>query len=292
MAAERSTQVVSCQECHKERAKYSCPACSQKTCSLECCKAHKIARNCSGKRNRTNYLPLAHMNDATLASDYHFLEDVLTQVDGGKRLLQQVGATKSNAANHKKLNHRNENDNDKQEGESVHVMLKILENKNDEEPTQKKQRTSSNNNNKWLRLVQQAQERETTLMLMPPGMQRHETNTSWYQFKTDTIHWKVDLQIHSSDDNERAQVVSIQKVDENTSLVQVLSKSIPENDVNEYHLLLKKLPCPSNKPLYVELDREVTLKAALRDKTIIEYPTIEVVPKAALQRFTRSIQEV
>ena len=32
------------------------------------------------------------MSDETIQSDYHFLEDVLQTVDGGKRLLHQVGA--------------------------------------------------------------------------------------------------------------------------------------------------------------------------------------------------------
>lgn len=58
---------------------------------------------------------------------------------------------------------------------------------------------NNNNNNippKWRRLVQQCLERGTHLMLMPSSMQRHITNTSFYNPKTRAIHWKVEFRIH------------------------------------------------------------------------------------------------
>jgi hypothetical protein len=52
------------------------------------------------------------------------------------------------------------------------------------------------------------------------------------------------------------------------------------------------MPCPSNKPQYVEIDKEFTLKEALKGMTVIEYPTIHVARTADLERFPRLIQEV
>lgn len=224
------------------------------------------------------------MNDATLQSDYHFLEDVLQTVDGGKRLLKHVGAAASTQQQQQQHVHKSEND---EESELPHpIMMRIQQT---EEPPAKRQRTGSNNN-KWQRLVHHADLRSTTLMLMPSGMQRHATNTTWYHIKTDTIYWKVDLNIHDADTNTQ-RLVSISKFDENATLQDEIVNKAGLNNT-EHHLLLKQLPCPSNQPRFVELDRQTTLKNALRDQTVIEYPTIEVVPTKALQKFPRTIQEM
>lgn len=295
MSTERATRektVSACQECKKATALYQCPSCSTRTCSLACCNSHKRRTKCTGKRNRTNYLPLAHMNDQTMQSDYHFLEDVLCQVNGGRRLLKSVGAAPSITQHNKKQLHVND-DMEEAESSTVHPILRIMnddDNDDEDEPQAKKQKTQ--NNNKWQRLVQQAELRQVTLMLMPRGMQRNANNTTWHHYKTDTIHWKVDFVLHCQDDNKTARIVSIPKLDENTSLARALAPRIPELGSSEYHFLLKKLPCPSSHPLYVELDQESSLKSALRGQTVIEYPTIDVVPTAALSHFPRSIQEV
>ena len=48
-----------------------------RTCSLKCCLEHKSRTGCNGKRDRTAFCSLARFTDAQLASDFHFLEDVL-----------------------------------------------------------------------------------------------------------------------------------------------------------------------------------------------------------------------
>lgn len=284
MATETVTETTkTCQECNNGHALYQCPRCSTKTCCLTCCKAHKVRLQCSGKRNRTEYLPLARMSDKTIQSDYHFLEDVLHSVDGGKRLLHQVGAAANGAR------HETPNENDKDD-EPVHAMLRIQETDDvaaSNDPSPKRQRK---NNNKWQRLVQQAQERATTLMLMPVGMQRHATNTSWYQTKTDTLYWKVDFQIHTKGKPD-AQILTMDKLDEHIVIEEPLKEIFPSL-TKDHHLLLKRLPCPSNRPVFVEIDRDATLKMALKDQTVIEYPTIDVVPTELLTKFPQSIEEL
>ena len=48
-----------------------------RTCSLRCCLEHKSRTGCNGKRDRAAFCSLARFTDAQLASDFHFLEDVL-----------------------------------------------------------------------------------------------------------------------------------------------------------------------------------------------------------------------
>jgi len=84
-----------CQICNKKISLYRCPACLLRTCSLECCLAHKTQTNCNGKRDRTAFVPLHKFTDSTLSSDFHFLEDVLARSDRGKRLIKDlVGSEK------------------------------------------------------------------------------------------------------------------------------------------------------------------------------------------------------
>ena len=40
-----------CLICKHCKAKYKCPACEARTCSLVCCKKHKAKSNCNGKRD-------------------------------------------------------------------------------------------------------------------------------------------------------------------------------------------------------------------------------------------------
>ena len=80
-----------CQECSQEVFRYQCPRCSHRTCSLTCCVTHKKRTGCNGKRDRTKFLRVSRMNDATLASDYHFLEDALMGVERAKRSVEDGG---------------------------------------------------------------------------------------------------------------------------------------------------------------------------------------------------------
>lgn len=256
-----------CQECDEAPANYQCPRCSRRTCSLGCCKAHKERTGCTGKRNRTEFLPLARMSDTSIRSDYHFLEDVLANMDGGKRLLRQMGVA--------------QNEPRKDDVPlTIHPMIQLPRVNDDNEPQAKRPRTN--------RLVQKAEDRGVTLLLMPSGMQRHKSNTSWYHAKTDTFYWRVDFVIHGTPTS----VLSLPKLSEHANLSEELAKALPYA-YNSTHLLIKRLPCRSNSPSYVELDRKTsTLNTALQDMTVIEYPTIEVVPLALLDRFPRYIQEV
>eukprot|EP00551_Chaetoceros_affinis_P007762 CAMPEP_0203669096 /NCGR_PEP_ID=MMETSP0090-20130426/5558_1 /ASSEMBLY_ACC=CAM_ASM_001088 /TAXON_ID=426623 /ORGANISM="Chaetoceros affinis, Strain CCMP159" /LENGTH=250 /DNA_ID=CAMNT_0050533695 /DNA_START=45 /DNA_END=794 /DNA_ORIENTATION=- len=87
-----TTALVPCSVCNDKTAIYRCPGCFIRTCSLSCCLSHKEKSGCDGKRNRVGFVPLHRYNDSTLSSDYHFLEDILTKSEHGKRLIKEVGA--------------------------------------------------------------------------------------------------------------------------------------------------------------------------------------------------------
>jgi hypothetical protein len=87
-----------CAICHNKVALYRCPRCHTCTCSLACCREHKLkgitsSNNeiiCNGKRDRTKFCSLKGFTDSQLASDYHFLEDVLKVSESSKRLYHGI----------------------------------------------------------------------------------------------------------------------------------------------------------------------------------------------------------
>mmetsp|Transcript_35535 Transcript_35535/g.100082 ORF Transcript_35535/g.100082 Transcript_35535/m.100082 type:complete len:445 (+) Transcript_35535:62-1396(+) len=76
VCVEREKDVTVCGECGKG-AKYSCPGCGRRSCSVICVKSHKAKYDCSGKRRRdVDYCPLHQFDEAKLLQDYEFLEYV------------------------------------------------------------------------------------------------------------------------------------------------------------------------------------------------------------------------
>lgn len=61
-----------CELCCLEEAKYRCPCCGVKSCSLPCVRQHKLDTGCSGIRNRTLYKPLSQFTELDLLSGEHW----------------------------------------------------------------------------------------------------------------------------------------------------------------------------------------------------------------------------
>ena len=288
----KSLAMKKCQECKQGTALYHCPRCARKTCSLACCTSHKKHTGCTGKRDRTSFQRLEEMNDAALQSDFHFLEDVLRHVDGSKRVLKQVGGAGRNTAD---------------QIPTTHPMLLPLVKPKEEldalvDPTMNegryKMREKRMQNDtmppKWRRLVQLALEQGTTVLLMPPGMERHKSNTSFQNTKTNCLHWKVDFVCHFQ---KNRVVLTCNKLPDTVTPIAELTRllqfhGIIDVDIKDTHLLLKKLPCPSNQPKYVHITNNQTLKETLTGMTVIEYPTFEVVLTKDLDKYPLIISEV
>ena len=64
-----------------QAAKYKCPRCEVRSCSLSCVTRHKEEQGCDGVRDRVRYLPLNRFSDMDVASDFRLLEEVSNQVD-------------------------------------------------------------------------------------------------------------------------------------------------------------------------------------------------------------------
>jgi hypothetical protein len=63
-----SARTVACELCRTERAKYCCPGCCMRTCSLQCSKQHKAVTGCTGQRDRLAFVTLQQFDDKKLLS--------------------------------------------------------------------------------------------------------------------------------------------------------------------------------------------------------------------------------
>ena len=281
-------KLLLCEECNKAVSVYRCPRCSRRTCSLVCCQEHKNRTGCCGKRDRTAYLRKENMNNSTLQSDFLFLEDVLRTVHGSKRFVKEIGAHSNPSAGKPQLLKTTENNNNN-------------DNDDDQNQRQPKRMAHTPLSPKWRRLVESAENHGITLLLMPAGMHRHDTNTSHYNLKRDQIFWKVEFVIHHHHHHQELHKKSAgrkyaSREADDTTIQQVWNRAqhrgedapLPEG----LFFLLKRLPCPSNAPQYKQVAPQATLKESLNGMTIYEHPTIEVVPTECLKDFPRLIEEM
>ncbi|CBI38921.3 unnamed protein product, partial [Vitis vinifera] len=79
--------------CKLNLSKHTCPGCFVRSCSLPCVKAHKQQTGCTGKRQRTQFVPLSQFDDNLLLSDYNLLEEV-------KRVAESAQRTRVNLCGH------------------------------------------------------------------------------------------------------------------------------------------------------------------------------------------------
>lgn len=62
-----------CEICHNVLARYTCPKCQLKTCSLGCTRRHKEVKECNGEREPTEYVRRDEIGEKTVEKDYSFI---------------------------------------------------------------------------------------------------------------------------------------------------------------------------------------------------------------------------
>jgi hypothetical protein len=161
-----------CEICTEKEGIYKCPRCSIFTCSLLCCKQHKIDKNCNGKRDKTSFVQINEFTTNNLKSDMHFLEDVLVSKFKAKRVLEndcggQIKPTKI-IGNKRKAS-----------GGDVQISS-MISHQNLEHHSQHTKK-----------LVKESQTQQINLIVMPEGMSKRQVNTSRWNNQTKQIDWKV-----------------------------------------------------------------------------------------------------
>ncbi|KAK6095956.1 Box C/D snoRNA accumulation [Batrachochytrium dendrobatidis] len=239
-----------CQICLSQAAKYTCPKCRVKTCSLPCVQSHKKLQSCDGKRDKAGYIAKKKYDMACLTSDYCFLEDVSRAADN---------ATRDNA-NSPSLVHAN----------TLHKPAR---------PLSYMQHL----------LTKECRSRGTTVKFMSAGMKRHDANQSMYRKKDQTICWTVEWTFVMGESAAQIRVLDA-RVDETCTLKAALERLLadrPGNTIQRHNLKkfcsdsgdhsvsvkLLQEDIPVNERMQGSgLDTNLTLRQVLQDKTVIEMP--------------------
>lgn len=272
-----------CDVCHQHAFKYRCPRCSTRSCCLACINQHKADMSCTGKRDRTAYVPMADLSLNHLRSDLSFLEDVETNADSARRQVQHTigsgnSATAVPLAPSRLLPH--------------HLAS----------------------------LKHQAHLRGTELLFQPPGMTKRKQNNSQWVSKKKIIIWRIELEFIlgeeesnpgpppkktlklgggqgtrdqvSSSKEKASMILTAPRTPETQTLSDIISRFLElqpgradahhrlrefvDAGVENLTVLLKVERRPAGQPLWWSLPLYVPLKDILRGCCIIEFPRFQI----------------
>ncbi|XP_051869118.1 translation initiation factor IF-2 [Pristis pectinata] len=238
-AVKRKVSLSGCEACGTAEAKYRCPRCMTYSCSLLCVKKHKAESGCSGIRDKTAFQSLSDFTEMQLLSDYRFLEDTGRLADSAHRDTFVHQPTSSKALNFMKNRARRCNMN---------------------------------------------------LKLLPIGFTRRRENSTFYHKREQMFYWHVKLVFPQScaayterrvADKKTVEELLRKYIDpqESDPVIRQKLKVYARTPLDQVCIFLKVEDRKCNSLRYHKLDLSQTLAENLRQKTIIEYPTLFVVLK-------------
>mgnify|MGYP001111843740 CR=1 FL=1 len=263
-----STAAALCSVCTTAPWKYRCPGCQQVTCSLACVKAHKAKTGCDGRRPRTAFVGVHDYTDVNLMSGTptRFYNTSLSGIaDIG--FLEDAARLTDNAQRHAPPAGK--------AGASVAAKLAP----------------------RFRQLHRQASNRRISLQLMPAGMSRHKSNTSFYSTREGKIRWRVEWVFPTCDVR-----LCVDGVQDDTSLKDCLAALFtslePEAParvrLHRYIIAGADQLCvmarspEAGPPSYVRYEQpaERTIESALANTMVVEFPVFYAVGLNELEDFT------
>ncbi|EGV64877.1 Box C/D snoRNA accumulation [Yamadazyma tenuis] len=255
-----------CSICLESSAKYTCPACTARTCSMECIKRHKKQTECTGKVDQSKFIPKKELAASALHinRDYNFLLQMGREISVGKT------DVKVNARNvFKRGNNSNYNRNKRPKLEASDAHL------TDHRITAVKKHFPEN--------TPYLTRRENTMcVILPDGMSRSTSNKSGYDKKSQTFTWTVQWLFIDAKGVTQKDFLSY-RISETATLRDAVPlnvlQSVQENiqkDQLKFYLKNVFAQPKSHHNLYISLDGDAVLANTLKDTVVLEYPTIYV----------------
>ncbi|KAI3403492.2 hypothetical protein KGF56_003776 [Candida oxycetoniae] len=253
---------IQCMICLSNRSKYTCPICAFKTCSLSCYKTHQTKQTCTGKVDVTRFVKQEELtsNPVHLNRDYSFLQTVDRQVHLSKEDIKVSAknifkrSRNDHFQNRKRFKSFYENGLDKDK-RKLSVCKTFLH----DPPTQIK--------------------RDNTLVVqLPSGMSRSVSNKTGYEKRLNCFVWTVEWILFDGQAKEVTRFLSF-RLKENLTLKEIVpinilsSHGISNKDSLRFYL---KNVINQPKDSVLALDSNSTLNSALKNKVVLEYPTIYI----------------
>ncbi|KZS97767.1 hypothetical protein SISNIDRAFT_393123, partial [Sistotremastrum niveocremeum HHB9708] len=268
-----------CQFCNDKEAIYKCPKCLLRTCSATCSTGHKERDKCSGIRNKAAYVPMNQYTWGTMVDDYTFLEEMGRKADEWGREIVKGGYTAS-------LNQG------RGRGRGRGRGARGAHNSSDR---------SFKKHSKRDAMKVQLEAQDIFVELLPSGMQRRLQNQSVWNPKTKTLHLTLEFNFHDPLHNPQSLTqpfcLLTHRNDIETPLIDVLRYHLRDSKTSKVPAWVKDLvgsPDEDEEPplclmkqhsdshsletrlIYVRFNPLQKLSSLLKNRTFVEFPTIEV----------------
>lgn len=228
-----------CEECKQTEWKYKCPGCELRSCGLACVKAHKTRTGCSGKRDRTAFVPLAEFCDNVLVSDYNLLEEMLRQTESAKRARATLGLPKN----------------------EMHPAMKALQH-------QAKMRDTT-----LVYWPHGMSKRKSNSTFFDRKRKCIFWRIEWIFEGTDVR--VVSARVDENSTLESVVAKHLEPRADNVPMITEL-RHFCRREITEFKLYFQKEPCEGNTKVFYELDMKDTVLSQLAHKTVYEFPVIHV----------------
>ncbi|ESP00241.1 hypothetical protein LOTGIDRAFT_141139, partial [Lottia gigantea] len=228
-----------CIDCNENLAKYTCPRCMIKTCSLMCVKKHKLEKDCNGVRDKTAYISINKFSETDLLSDYRLLEDTARKVSNANRDDLRLRKDRPHPVNQLiKMARERQTD------------LKVLP-----YPMSRRKTNST-------RYLFRDKEISWKVDLIFP-----QANVSY-----------TETRVNEKRTIEEILIKYISQTESDPVIRQKLKQYVNSNS-DDYKIFLLVENRPTNDTRYCELDKEKSIKDNLCGKTIVENPSLYIVLK-------------
>lgn len=267
--------VVRCEVCNTAEAKYKCPRCMKRTCSVPCVKRHKEQEACSGARNKAAYVAMEDFTESHLVNDIHFLEDGERQASSLRRSFRKIRTAWTERLI-VLLTHAH------QKG----VFLKLMPN------TFSRHKENTSMYHYKSKLIKW----HVDWIFPVEGLTFKDNDFSEEEPIQSGVEHKVDEHLRRSVHSRTCtylktvslgQVSQEDKTEENANMCPACSKMslYLEKGFRQYHVFLRVHGLQSNRERYYELDKVCQLKECLQQKLVIEFPSLYIVPDSYDSQF-------
>ncbi|KAF9623035.1 hypothetical protein IFM89_036016 [Coptis chinensis] len=240
-------QSLLCEECGLNQFKYRCPGCSVRSCSLICVKSHKQHTSCTGKRSRTEFVPLSQFDDNRLISDYNLLEETKRIADSARKTRDELFGRFQHA--HFKLPYKLRSLKDAAARQKTHIIF-LPSGMSKREKNQ----TRFNYRKKSILWTIEWQFHSTDVVLIDNGVEENLSLCSVIEKHLEPGPWKNQL------------------------------KPFSEEQLDSLKFFIRKNAKGSNSP-FRELDIKAPISEQLANIVIVEYPVIHVFLPSASYEF-------
>lgn len=239
-----------CKVCETEEAKYKCPGCLIRYCSVKCNRQHKSETKCSGQRNKTEFVERREYNESTFFSDFSLLQDVSRELDEQEYFQSKL--TKTNGKN--SIFHT----------DNQHVPL----------------------NYRQKQLLNQCRKRGYNLKFMH-GLDRQRRNGSYFNQKLNEIFWTIELRVYppANSADMAVKVIYTRPVSENCKISQIIhNHQCSQNDHTSCNSNYQISICLNNSEKQKQqlISNETTVREAIdaaavtSNQQILEFPTFQI----------------